>query len=90
MDKNIIEAGMLLRISAGTGNYNTDKWAAIIRVVSVIRHGDKVKGMQYMTIAQRGKNHNPDFLLYKQKSIVALIHANFNEWWDVFKPKLLV
>lgn len=90
MDKSKLKSGMLLRISAGTGTYKDRKWAAIIRVISVNRYDNEIKGMQYITIAQRGENHDPDFLRYTLSNKILLITKKFDDWWETFKPKLLV
>jgi len=89
MDKQSLKSGMLLRISAGTGTYHAKKWAAIIRVISVTKHGELVKGMQYIIIAQRGEKHDTDFLLYEPGKQIVPVFREFSDWWETFKPKLL-
>lgn len=90
MKKQDLKSGMLLRISAGTGTYTDKKYAAIIRVISVTTHKDEVRGFQFQFIAERGANHDPDFLLYKKNIQIHTIGKETDDWFETFKPKLLV
>ena len=90
MEKEDLRSGMLLRISAGSGSYSEKKYAAIVRVIAVTRHDEKVKGFQFQYIAERGANHDPDFLLYGKKVQIHKVGSQIDSWFETFKPKLLV
>lgn len=90
MKKEAFKTGMMLRISAGNGTYSDKKWASIIRVIAVTRYNGEVSGFQYQTIAERGKDHDPNFLLYNKQIAVQVINTKLDSWMETFKPKLLV
>jgi hypothetical protein len=89
MNKDDLKAGMLLRISAGTGFYTTDRWASIIRVISVNRSKGKVIGIQYKTLAIRNADCS-NWLGYKPSKTSANVFGHFDDWWKTFEPKIML
>lgn len=89
MTKDDLRSGMILKLTAGKGTYETLRWASLIQVISVNKSKDRVHGIQYRTLAVRNKDCPLYMRFQKGNPVMHQLH-DFDEWWDVFNVKVLV